>query len=273
MNRRHRRKRITKGELMAMSLYYGFMAFIVIIVCIGMYAVISEKLNEQKDETVSVYGFSEDPIDEQFTDIQLPSISPTNTPLPTPTITSTPTPTSTPSPTITPTPEPVNYWGCDHKCDDDGRYYDIDLDSRYQVYIHEMCEKIGVPFELAIATCWKESRYNPNSYNSNNRNGTVDAGLFQINSCNWEWFKEIFGELWDPYEPYDSIDAGLYYIQYCMEYSMQFSDDPKVFMMVYNMGPTGARKLWKQGIWSSQYSRDIYYYMTEELPTLKIIED
>lgn len=269
MNRR-RRKRLTRGEKVAMGIYYGFMSMIVLIVILGMWAKVKEGIVSNRDakSVMSVYGeeptYAPTPTIFIPTNIPTPSSTPTNTPSPLSTYTPSPTPTNT----LTPTPTPGNFWGCDHQCDEEGRYYDIDLAPEYQVYMHEMCEKIGVPFELAIATCWAESRYNPGDYNSNS-DGTVDVGLFQINECNWEWFREIFGELWDPYEPYDSIDAGLYYIQYCM----QFDDDPRVFMMAYNMGPTGARRHWNKGTWSSKYSRALYEYMTEELPTLKIIED
>lgn len=265
MNRR--RKRMTTGEKVARGMYYGFMTMIVIIVCLGMIVAVRGGLEDKTRSTVSVYGCTETPTITPSASLT-PTIIPTIIATPSPTSTPLPTPTNTPKPTPTPTPEPENFWGCDHRCDEEGRYYDIELDPDYQVYIHELCEKIGVPFDLAIATCWKESLYRTSDSNIND-DGTIDAGLFQINECNWEWMREIFGESWDPYDPYDSIDAGLFYIQYCM----QFDDDPRVFMMAYNMGPTGARKHWNKGTWSSKYSRAIYEYMTEELPTLKIIKD
>ncbi|MCL2808550.1 MAG: lytic transglycosylase domain-containing protein [Treponema sp.] len=35
---------------------------------------------------------------------------------------------------------------------------------------------------LAFALCWEESRFNPNAINRNNVNGSIDRGLFQLNS-------------------------------------------------------------------------------------------
>ena len=261
-----RRRRETFGELLGRYIFYGFMVVIVAIVCFLSGVAIADGFDKVN---IDAYANNENLATMttcKSTENYRLAISPTSTPTPIPTATCTPTPS--PLPTNTPTPTPGNFWGCEHRCDSEGRYYDIELEAEYQVYIHDICEKIGVPFELGISTCWRESTYSNGDYNIND-DGTRDVGLFQINECNWEWFKEIFGESWDPYDPYDSIDAGLYYIQYCME----FDKDPRVFMMVYNMGPTGAREKWDQGIWSTEYSRSLYNYMTKELPLLKIIED
>lgn len=174
------------------------------------------------------------------------------------------TPTSTP----TPTPAYVNTWNCEHECDNEGRFYDIPLLPEYQSFIHECAHSHGVPFNLAIATCWMESRYTPAARHHND-NGTDDAGLFQINECNWETYRKLYGETWDPYDPYDSIKAGIHYISY----AMGFDDDPKTYMMVYNMGPTGAKQQWKWGKKSSKYTKELLRYMNEELAQLKIIVD
>ena len=268
---RRRKRRLTKGEKFALITYKSFMAIMLVVVGVGIGVKISEHIPKDV-ETYNNMEYEEEIVEATPSPIPTLSSSPSPTPSPTPTVTPTPSPSPSPSPsptlTPTPTPDPDNFWGCEHKCDEEGRYYDIALDPGYQVYIHNLCEKIGVPFELAISTCYVESRYDNSDYNKND-DGTIDVGLFQINEDNWEWFRSIFGESWDPYDPYDSIDAGLYYIQYCME----FDKDPRVFMMVYNMGPTGARKHWNKGTWSSEYSRALYKYMTEELPNLKVIED
>ena len=39
-----------------------------------------------------------------------------------------------------------------------------------------------VPAALAFALSWEESRFNPNAVNRNNRNGSIDCGLFQLNN-------------------------------------------------------------------------------------------
>ena len=186
-----------------------------------------------------------------------------------------PMPTATPKPikrpvtpalsTPTPTPAYVNTWNCDHVCDREGRFYDIPLEPEYQSFVHECAHAKNVPFNVAIATIWMESRYKPSARHEN-ENGSIDAGLFQINEGNWEMYRELYGDQWDPYDPYDSIKAGIHYINY----SMSFSDDPKTYMMVYNMGPNGAKKEWRWGKKSSSYTKELLRYMNEELAQLEI---
>jgi len=43
-------------------------------------------------------------------------------------------------------------------------------------------DEFDVPPALAFALCWEESRFNPNAINRNNRDGSIDRGLFQLNS-------------------------------------------------------------------------------------------
>ncbi|MCL2440725.1 MAG: lytic transglycosylase domain-containing protein [Treponema sp.] len=43
-------------------------------------------------------------------------------------------------------------------------------------------DEFDVPPALAFALCWEESRFNPYAINRQNRNGTIDRGLFQLNS-------------------------------------------------------------------------------------------
>lgn len=49
---------------------------------------------------------------------------------------------------------------------------------------------------IAIAFC--ESGLNPNAYNPDNRNGTTDGGLFQINSVHDERLEELGLDKYDP---------------------------------------------------------------------------
>jgi hypothetical protein len=48
--------------------------------------------------------------------------------------------------------------------------------------ILENADKFDVPPALAFALSWEESKFNPNAINHYNRNGSVDRGLFQLNS-------------------------------------------------------------------------------------------
>ncbi|MDR0319909.1 MAG: lytic transglycosylase domain-containing protein [Treponema sp.] len=44
------------------------------------------------------------------------------------------------------------------------------------------CNNNNVSPSLAFALCWEESRFNPNAVNRHNRDGSIDRGLFQLNS-------------------------------------------------------------------------------------------
>jgi len=48
--------------------------------------------------------------------------------------------------------------------------------------ILENSEKFNVPPSLAFSVGWEESRLNPNAINRHNRDGSIDRGLFQLNS-------------------------------------------------------------------------------------------
>jgi len=43
-------------------------------------------------------------------------------------------------------------------------------------------DTFDVPPALALALCWEESRFNPRAINRKNRDGSIDRGLFQLNS-------------------------------------------------------------------------------------------
>jgi hypothetical protein len=42
-----------------------------------------------------------------------------------------------------------------------------------------------IPSALAFALCWEESRFNPRAVNQKNVNGSIDRGLFQLNSSSF----------------------------------------------------------------------------------------
>ena len=187
-------------------------------------------------------------------------VEPTSTPVPTPTLTPTPEPTATPIPTATPTPSPTPSIR-------ESKIYDIPLDAEIQWYIYDRCELEDVPFNYAIGCAYAESNFNNDAINYND-NGSVDIGLFQINECNYTWFEDLFGSF-DPTDIYDNINGGIHFIKY----SMKFASSPYCYFMVYNLGPTGAKRLWKKDIYSTKYSRKIVNYVEDTLPSLLLIDE
>jgi hypothetical protein len=48
--------------------------------------------------------------------------------------------------------------------------------------ILQNAEEFEVPAALAFALCWEESRFSPRAVNRQNRDGSIDRGLFQLNN-------------------------------------------------------------------------------------------
>ena len=74
----------------------------------------------------------------------------------------------------------------------------------------------------------------------------------QINTINHEWMTEKFG-FNDYLDPYQNTRAGIYILRKLFE---KYEDPAKV-LMAYNMGETGAKKLWNKGIFETDYTNEV----------------
>lgn len=126
----------------------------------------------------------------------------------------------------------------------------VDIPMAYKVHMYRLCNEYGVDYELALAVMVKESGGNPTALNTKNRNGTYDSGIMQINSTNHAWLSKELG-IKDFNNPYDNMKAGVYML------SLFDYDNPHKILMAYNMGEGTMKKLFKQGITSTKYSRDV----------------
>ena len=81
---------------------------------------------------------------------------------------------------------------------------------------------------------------------------TDDYGLMQINVQNHTYLKEKLG-ISDFLNPYDNIRAGMFTLRNLFEKY----ETPEKVLMAYNMGETGASRLWEQGIFEINYSKSI----------------
>lgn len=135
-------------------------------------------------------------------------------------------------------PEPV---------EPESRYtlYDISLPVELQNYTEELCNEYEVSYPLVLAIMWQESRYQADAVSL-----TSDYGIMQINQVNHEWLEKELG-ITDWLDPKQNILAGIYILS-AFDY-----DDPHKVLMSYNCGPTGARSLWEDGIYSTAYSRAV----------------
>jgi len=128
---------------------------------------------------------------------------------------------------------------------------DTHLKPIYQLYTYAVCHRYGVDYDLVLAVIDGESSGIERAFNVN-RNGSHDKGLMQINSCNYKWLSKELG-VTDFYNPFQNIHCGVFMIADLMD---RHSDIHEI-LMCYNMGEKRTRKLNKQGIYSSKYSRKI----------------
>lgn len=125
-------------------------------------------------------------------------------------------------------------------------YYDIPLDHEYQDYIRKECESANVNMELVLAVMQVES-----SFDSSEVSQTNDYGIMQINECNHTYLKERLGIV-DFLDPYNSAKAGIYMLS-----KLNWCENESQMLMCYNMGTTGAKRYWNDGIYESNYSRKV----------------
>ena len=117
------------------------------------------------------------------------------------------------------------------------------LDAELQATMLEMCEKYELPFALALAVAEQESRFNPYAVSSTN-----DYGLMQINKVNFDWLRKKGIE---PLDHKGNIEAGVL----ILSEAVKKHGDYGLALMAYNCGDAGAKRLWKKGIYSTEYSR------------------
>ena len=150
---------------------------------------------------------------------------------PTPTVQTTSEPIQTPQPTETPQVIPK---------------YDIPLSEDLQTYLFNKCKENEISYEFVLKLISVESNFNVSNVSVNK--SSIDIGLMQINSKNAKWMKEALG-VTNLYNPYQNIDCGIYILK------CGYSEDLHKTLMSYNMGIGTTNKLFKQGVYSSEYSR------------------
>ena len=126
-------------------------------------------------------------------------------------------------------------------------YYDCPLSHDLQDYIRTLCGNYGVPMSLIIAMIDVETSFRPNAISRTN-----DYGLMQINIINHEEFRQEY-DITDFLDPYQNVFCGItmiaeYYNRYC---------DVNRALMAYNLGVTGAKRLWDKSIFRTSYTDEI----------------
>lgn len=125
--------------------------------------------------------------------------------------------------------------------------YDVPLSVELQEYAQKQGEKSSVPLNLVLAVIWQESGFRPNVVSH-----TGDYGLMQVNECNHKALRQELG-VTDIMDERQNILAGIHILSQAVEQTDSLNDA----LMVYNLGPAGAKRQWAKGVTSTPYSRGV----------------
>ena len=124
---------------------------------------------------------------------------------------------------------------------------DVPMDEDMQEFIYCLSYGYNIEFPFVMAIIEQESYFKEDVVSKTN-----DYGLMQINSINHEWLTEKLG-VTDFLDPYQNTQSGIFILTKLFE---KYEDPAKV-LMAYNMGETGAKRLWEKGIYETNYSSSI----------------
>ena len=130
---------------------------------------------------------------------------------------------------------------------------DVPMDTRLQEYVFYLSEAYDIDFTFVMALIQHETNFEAGAISS-----TDDYGLMQINSVNHTYLAEELG-ITDFLDPYENVKAGMFILRKLFEkYEI-----PEKVLMAYNLGETGAARLWEQGIFEVNYSKEILQKQAE----------
>ena len=124
---------------------------------------------------------------------------------------------------------------------------DVPLDEELQEFIYQISCDNKIEFPIVMALIENESSFRPGVISKTN-----DFGLMQINKINHQRLTQTIG-VTNFLDPYQNVEAGVFMLK---ELYDKYGSNSKV-LMAYNMGEAGAKRLWKKGIYESNYSRKI----------------
>ncbi len=120
-----------------------------------------------------------------------------------------------------------------------------------QAYMRIYCAEYGCPYPLALAVAEIESHFNMEAVGA-----AGEVGIMQLNpGPGGSYHAEIEAATGlDPTTPAGNIAGGCYKLG---EYMAMFQGDVNKAAMAYNMGLTGARNAWANGVTSTDYSKKV----------------
>lgn len=129
----------------------------------------------------------------------------------------------------------------------------VPMDEDLQEFIFYLSQAYEMDFTFVMALIQQESSYKPDVISASN-----DYGLMQINEINHPYLQEQLG-ITDFTEPYGNVRAGMFILRKLFEKY----ETPEKVLMAYNMGETGASRLWEQGIFEINYSKSVLQIQQE----------
>lgn len=126
--------------------------------------------------------------------------------------------------------------------------YDIPLEPALQRHIYNVCKEYDIVdhYELVLKLIKQESNYVPDVISNGN------YGLMQINHIHLDWIASALGYS-DMLDPYQNVVAGICILSGCLK----DYEDPHMALMVYNKGRAGAKNLWNNNIYTTNYTISI----------------
>ena len=124
---------------------------------------------------------------------------------------------------------------------------DVPMGEEEQEFVFYLAVGYNIDFTLAMALIQHESSFRADLVSS-----TQDYGLMQINQINHKYLTDTIG-VTDYLDPYQNIRAGMFTLRKLFE---RYQDTNKV-LMAYNMGESGASRLWEKGIYETNYTEKI----------------
>lgn len=120
-----------------------------------------------------------------------------------------------------------------------------------QVYLWCLCEQRDIDYYMVVALIERESGYKWDAAGD----GGNSVGYMQIGERRHK-DRMLEEGVEDLLNPYGNIRVGLNFLQYLNKKYLDNSGANCV-LMAYNMGESGARSLWREGIYSTEYSREV----------------
>lgn len=127
---------------------------------------------------------------------------------------------------------------------------DVPISEDLQEFIFYLSEGYEIDFTFVMALIQQESSFRADVISESN-----DYGLMQVNEKNHTLITETLG-VTNFLEPYNNVRSGMFILRKLFEKY----ETPEKVLMAYNLGESGAARLWENGIFETNYSKSVFQY-------------